>query len=53
MGSTPQAALQRQSEAKQVAGEQLAQALERYLAEHPEAAVLEDGRVLFDMRLSH
>jgi hypothetical protein len=29
---------------------QLAQAIERYLAEHPAAALLEDGRVLFDMR---
>ena len=30
--------------------EQLAQAIEIYLAEHPAAALLEDGRVLFDMR---
>jgi hypothetical protein len=28
----------------------LAQAIEAYLAEHPAAALLEDGRVLFDMR---
>lgn len=31
---------------------QLAQALEEYLAVHPAAALLEDGRVLFDMRLA-
>ncbi|MBS1805307.1 MAG: hypothetical protein JST28_18250 [Acidobacteria bacterium] len=31
----------------------LAQTLEDYLASHPSAAMLEDGRVLFDMRLSH
>jgi hypothetical protein len=30
--------------------EQLAKDIEAYLAEHPSAAVLEDGRVLFDMR---
>jgi len=30
----------------------LAQSIEEYLAEHPEAAVLEDGRVLFDMRIA-
>jgi hypothetical protein len=28
----------------------LAQAIEEYLSDHPAAAVLEDGRVLFDMR---
>src|ERR1035441_8471189 len=28
----------------------LVQAIEAYLADHPAAAVLEDGRVLFDMR---
>ncbi|MDE3188036.1 MAG: hypothetical protein KGM96_11010 [Acidobacteriota bacterium] len=28
----------------------LAQSIEEYLAEHPAAALLEDGRVLFDMR---
>ncbi|HEY1160422.1 MAG TPA: hypothetical protein VGE83_07315 [Terracidiphilus sp.] len=28
----------------------LAQSIEEYLADHPAAAVLEDGRVLFDMR---
>ena len=30
--------------------QQLTQALEEYLAAHPAAALLEDGRVLFDMR---
>ena len=30
----------------------LAQAIEAYLAEHPAAALLEDGRVLFDMRFA-
>lgn len=53
MGTPTQAALQRQSEAKDRAGERLAQVIERYLADHPEAAVLEEGRVLFDMRLAH
>jgi hypothetical protein len=32
---------------------ELAQSIEDYLAEHPEAAVLEDGRVAFDMRSAH
>jgi hypothetical protein len=31
----------------------LAQSIEEYLADHPEAALLEDGRVLFDMRTAH
>jgi len=53
MGTPTQAALQRQSEAKDQAGEQLAQAIESFLADHPEAAVLEEGRVLFDLRLAH
>ncbi len=35
---------------EQVAPEVLAKTIEDYLAEHPAAAVLEDGRVLFDMR---
>src|SRR5208337_3805121 len=30
--------------------DRLAQSIEEYLAEHPAAALLEDGRVLFDMR---
>ena len=32
---------------------QLAEILEEYLANHPAAALLEDGRILFDMRLAH
>jgi hypothetical protein len=31
----------------------LAQSIEKYLADHPAAALLEDGRVLFDMRTAH
>jgi len=31
----------------------LAQNIENYLADHPAAALLEDGRVLFDMRIAH
>ena len=31
----------------------LSRALEEFLVEHPQAAVLEDGRVLFDMRNAH
>ena len=31
----------------------LATCIENYLAEHPAAAVLEDGRVVFDMRSAH
>ena len=30
----------------------LARSIEEYLAEHPAAALLEDGRVLFDMRMA-
>jgi hypothetical protein len=33
--------------------QQLAQSIEEYLADHPAAALLEEGRVLFDMRSSH
>lgn len=36
-----------------LSAETLAQELESFLAEHPGAAVLEDGRVLFDMREAH
>jgi hypothetical protein len=32
---------------------QLAKCIEEYLADHPAAALLEDGRVLFDMRNAH
>jgi hypothetical protein len=31
----------------------LAESLEEYLADHPAAALIEDGRVLFDMRTAH
>jgi hypothetical protein len=31
----------------------LAQSIESYLADHPAAALLEDGRVVFDMRIAH
>jgi hypothetical protein len=31
----------------------LAESIEEYLADHPAAAVLEDGRVLFDLRTAH
>ncbi len=46
----------RQRSAAGAAGEtatspaQLAETIETYLADHPAAALLEDGRVLFDMR---
>jgi len=33
--------------------EKLTQSIEAYLADHPAAALLEDGRVLFDMRTAH
>jgi hypothetical protein len=33
--------------------ERLAQTIEEYLADHPAAALLEDGRVLFDLRTAH
>ena len=32
---------------------QLARMLEAFLAEHPGAAVLEDGRVIFEMQAAH
>ena len=38
------------ADAEQIAPELLARDIEAYLAEHPTAALLEDGRVLFDMR---
>ena len=31
----------------------LALSIEEYMADHPAAALLEDGRVLFDMRIAH
>jgi hypothetical protein len=33
--------------------QKLTQTIEAYLADHPAAAVLEDGRVMFDMRTAH
>jgi len=33
--------------------DRLAQSIEEYLTDHPAAALLEDGRVLFDMRSAH
>ncbi|MGD0860721.1 MAG: hypothetical protein ABR912_15580 [Terracidiphilus sp.] len=33
--------------------QRLAQSIEEYLTDHPAAALLEDGRVLFDMRTAH
>src|SRR5258708_5270500 len=33
--------------------DQLAKNIEEYLVEHPAAALLEDGRVLLDMRIVH
>ncbi|MGP8173881.1 MAG: hypothetical protein ACLP7O_04960 [Terracidiphilus sp.] len=33
--------------------ERLSKSIEEYLADHPAATVLEDGRVLFDMRTAH
>jgi hypothetical protein len=33
--------------------DQLTRNIEEYLAEHPAAAVIEDGRVVFDMRTAH
>ncbi len=41
-----------QGGARALSPSQLAKALEAYLADHPAAALLEDGRVLFDMRLA-
>jgi hypothetical protein len=40
------------SNAKALSPTELAQSLEEYLADHPAAALLEDGRVLFDMRMA-
>jgi hypothetical protein len=41
------------AEAEAASPQKLAQAIEEYLADHPAAALLEDGRVLFDMRTAH
>jgi len=39
--------------APEVEPARLVQSIEEYLADHPAAALLEDGRVLFDMRTAH
>jgi hypothetical protein len=39
--------------AAEISATELASALEEFFAEYPRAAVLEDGRVLFDMASSH
>ncbi|MGA9070820.1 MAG: hypothetical protein WB424_11225 [Terracidiphilus sp.] len=39
--------------AEVASAQKLTQAIEEYLADHPAAALLEDGRVLFDMRAAH
>jgi hypothetical protein len=39
--------------AESASAERLTQSIEEYLADNPAAAVLEDGRVLFDMRTAH
>ncbi len=39
-------------DSEQIAPDILARTIEDYLADHPAAAILEDGRVLFDMRMS-
>ncbi|HEY1501005.1 MAG TPA: hypothetical protein VGF88_15615 [Acidobacteriaceae bacterium] len=41
------------SPAPTTAPEALAHSVEEFLADHPQAAVLEDGRLLFDLRLAH
>ena len=39
--------------AEAASAELLTRQIETYLADHPAAALLEDGRVLFDMRAAH
>jgi hypothetical protein len=41
------------SDAETASPAQLAETIEAYLADHPAAALLEDGRLLFDMRTAH
>jgi hypothetical protein len=48
--SPPGAARSRSPQDEQITPEQLVNRIEAYLAEHPAAAVLEDGHVMFDMR---
>lgn len=40
------------SDSEHIAPGQLVESIEEYLAEHPAAAVLEDGRMLFDLRFA-
>jgi len=46
-------ALKAESASEPLPAVTLAKIIEEYLAEHPAAAVLEDGRVVFDMRTAH
>jgi hypothetical protein len=46
-------ALKAESASEPLPAATLAKIIEEYLAEHPAAAVLEDGRVVFDMRTAH
>ena len=48
--ATPPVTHRQETEAKTASPTQLAKIIESYLAVHPAAALLEDGRVLFDMR---
>jgi hypothetical protein len=41
------------ADAEAASPQKLAQAIEEYMVDHPAAALLEDGRVLFDMRTAH
>jgi hypothetical protein len=50
MAAPSRAALQGQSGTQTPSRGQLEERIEAYLADHPQAAVLEDGSVLFDMR---
>lgn len=52
MAAARSAARSAASEGKTLSAAELAGTLEEYLADHPSAALLEDGRVLFDMRLA-
>ena len=53
-GATPhqEKTIAGKSHAETAAPAQLAQMIESYLADHPAAALLEDGRVVFDMRVA-
>ncbi len=41
------------AEGTAASAERLAELIQNYLADHPAAALLEDGRVVFDMRIAH